>query len=343
MHPLAVFLSGGVDSSLVYAETLRQRPDTVAYTVSFPGYVADESAYAKKVASHLGGELRCVPMTQDEFSSAAQTSMDVVEEPVADPAMIPLFHLSRSVRSDYKVVLGGDGGDEVFGGYVKYSAQELIETLPMAARRVLKRLLRFSNDPRIQRIGSCIDRPFAERQFVFGSGGIFGSRLPEIAALDEREVCREVVERDKFFENDPFRRSMYLDLLFQLPDWYLYKADRATMAAGLEMRSPFLDHELLEYSFGLPVSRHRSLTQRKVLLKTELEKILPRSLVHRRKLGFAVNLESWVEQKEFVESVYEGPLAGFVGRGWIEKTYPTLDDNQKYKAITLAHFLGKLS
>lgn len=341
--PLAVFLSGGVDSSLVYAETLRQRPGTVAYTVSFPGYATDESAYAKEVASRLVGELRCIPMTQDDFSSAAQMLLDVVDEPIADPAMIPLFHLSRSVVQDYKVVLGGDGGDEVFGGYVKYSAQELIEKIPLPARRLLKRLLRLSNDQRIQRIGSCIDRPFAERQFVFGSGGIFGSRLPKIETCDELEVYREVIERDKIFYNDPFRRSMYLDLLFQLPDWYLYKADRATMAAGLEMRSPFLDQDLITYSFGLPVSKHRGLSQRKVLLKTKLAKILPDKLVYRKKLGFAVNLRSWLGQKDVVESVYEGSLAGFVGRGWIERNFPHFDDNQKYKVISLARFLSRFT
>lgn len=125
--PICVFLSGGVDSSLVAAHAMKCGANTKAFSVSFPGYKADESKYARQVASHLKIPHEIIEMHPQDLSNTADEMLSYIDEPIADAAMLPLYFLSKNVAKSFKVALSGDGGDEVFGGYIKYGAQEFVE------------------------------------------------------------------------------------------------------------------------------------------------------------------------------------------------------------------------
>jgi len=143
------------------------------------------------------------------------------------------------------------------------------------------------------------------------------------------------------FISDPYLRSMYLDTQFQLPDWYLFKADRASMANGLELRSPLLDHKMAELSFSLSSSSHRKLLSQKILLKKILEKRIPSNLVHRKKLGFAVNLESWTSSKSSEEILFAKTKTDIFNKDWLQKKINFMDPLVRFKIISINSYLVK--
>jgi asparagine synthase (glutamine-hydrolysing) len=340
--PICMFLSGGVDSSLVYSQALKYNPDMEAYTISYKDYKNDESSFAKQVADSLSGKLNIVELNDQQFADSANSMMQFVDEPIADAAMIPLHYLSKIAGEKYKVALSGDGGDEIFGGYIKYSAQEYIEKTPLFIRNLLSKLLRSTNSPSLKRLACGLSSSFAERQFIFGSGGFLLEDLDLILKdnhIDLKKIFLTVSSAPQPFLNDPYLQSMYLDTQFQLPDWYLYKADRATMANGVELRSPFLDHKIAELSFSLTSSKHRKFMNRKIIPKQILEKRLPSHLVHRRKLGFAVKLDSWASSKPSDEIIFSETRSDIFNKNWLEKNLKYMDSLTKFKIISINSYL----
>jgi asparagine synthase (glutamine-hydrolysing) len=342
--PICMFLSGGVDSSLVYSQALMHKPEMEAFTISYKDYENDESIFAKQVVSSLSGKLNIVEMSTKQFSDSADSMLSMIDEPVADAAMIPLHYLSKIVGNKYKVALSGDGGDEIFGGYIKYPVQEYIEKTPFYIRNFIAVLLRNTNSPSLKRLASGLTSNFCERQFIFGSGGFL---LEEMELLlknkhfDKKAIFSAVSNTKQSFLNDPYLQSMYLDTQFQLPDWYLFKADRASMANGLELRSPLLDHKMAELSFSLSSSSHRKFLSQKILLKKILEKRIPSSLVHRKKLGFAVNLESWTSSTSSEEILFAETKSDIFDKEWLQKKINFMDPLVRFKIISINSYLVK--
>ena len=342
--PICMLLSGGVDSSLVYSQALMHKPEMEAFTISYKNYKNDESEFAKQVASSLSGKLNIVDMNAQQFSDSAESMLSMIDEPVADAAMIPLHYLSKIVGNKYKVALSGDGGDEIFGGYIKYPVQEYIEKTPLFIRNFIASLLRNTNSPSLKRLVSGLTLNFSERQFVFGSGGFLLEEVEELLKnnnFDKKAIFSSVSKANQPFLNDPYLQSMYLDTLFQLPDWYLFKADRASMANGLELRSPLLDHKIAELSFSFSSSEHRKFLSRKILLKNILEKRLPSHLVHRKKLGFAVDLESWVSSKSSEEIIFSETKSDIFNQNWLQKNLNFMNPLAKFKIISINYYLLK--
>jgi asparagine synthase (glutamine-hydrolysing) len=295
--PVGVFLSGGVDSGLVTALVAGESSGINGFTVTYKDYQDDEAEYARRVARELGIEQHCFDFGDADVRPHFLSFMDYLDEPIADAATVPLHFIAGAARDRITVALSGDGGDEVFGGYEKYRAQRLARSMGSLAPLVshTKRLA----SPRLyhRRLLEGMGMPSYERQFYWGSGGFSPAEAASITRFnwDASSLFDQPRKYDSdYTAGDTVNRALYLDCRVQLPDWYLVKADRATMANSLEMRSPLLDKALAEYAFSLSGSLKVRGTETKYLLKKLAAKHISPEVVYRRKQGFAVPLRRWI-------------------------------------------------
>jgi asparagine synthase (glutamine-hydrolysing) len=312
--PLGVFLSGGVDSSTLVAAMSELTPGNVnTFSVAFPHRTFNEEPYAQRVARHFGTRHHVVTADNQRLREAFTALVDHLDEPVADPAVIPTYLLSQFARTEIKVALSGEGSDELFGGYPTYIGARLAEhylRLPHLLRRQffepMARFLPVSAGAVplglfVRRFLQHAERDAAERhQIWFGmfnpaeldqlfSPDWWGSK-PTLSAVFA--PLARVLDGAQF--EDTVAQLLYLDFRMYLEDNLLVKIDRASMACSLELRTPFLDHRLIEYAAGLPSRlRVRRFTM-KYILKKAVEKWLPHEIVHRQKRGFSVPIASWM-------------------------------------------------
>lgn len=302
--PIGAFLSGGIDSSLVVA-LLQERASRPVRTFSIrledPEF--DESGPAFRIAAHLGTDHRTVTCGEREMIRVVESLGDLLDEPLADSSFIPTYVLSRAVRTSVTVALTGDGGDESFWGYPRYSALRQWRWMlsqPIPVRRLAGGIAALWPGRRWQRAASVL-RLDDENSY---------SRFTRLASADEiramtgrdepRSEYDEVLER---LSHVPIAEAApLLDLVTYLPDDILAKVDRASMAAGLEARSPLLDHRIVEFATVLPADLKWKDGRGKVILRKALGRRVPRALVDRPKMGFGVPLSRWLK----------GPLRGTV-------------------------------
>jgi asparagine synthase (glutamine-hydrolysing) len=303
--PVGVLLSGGVDSSLVTALASRVSSAPVkTFTISFPGgghY--DEAPFARLVASHFGTdhtELPADPLTIELLPKLAKQ----FDEPLADESILPTYLVSRAIRPHARVALGGDGGDELFGGYDHYSwllRMERYRTrLPRPARRTLAGAAR-RLPPGIRGrnhfigFGADLGASIAHINLFFDS--FTRSRL--LAPL-RRTIGAPSLSPESFRATvaDPaqsvLRRATETDFRTTMCDGYLVKVDRASMLASLEVRAPFLDRRVVEFAFGrVPDALKANERERKILPRMLANKLLPPELDTKRKQGFSIPLDDW--------------------------------------------------
>jgi asparagine synthase (glutamine-hydrolysing) len=302
--PLGILLSGGIDSSLVTAVAARlSRSPIKTFTISFPGHSAfDEGPYARIVASHFGTdhtELVAEPATVELLPVLARQ----FDEPMADSSMIPTYLVSQLIRRHATVALGGDGGDELFGGYHHhgwliqqqrarpYFPSPLRRALHSAATRHLPVGLRGRNY--LLGYTSDLNQSLARPGLFFD----YASRV-RLLAPGLREAADESPEQFKAALFDDGRtilqRATASDFSTYLTDDILVKVDRAAMLASLEVRAPWLDPGLIEFAFGrVPDGLRSSGGQRKILPRMLAQRLLPRSLDLSRKQGFSLPLGEW--------------------------------------------------
>ena len=303
--PLGSFLSGGVDSSLVSAlmVDLTRRPiDT--FNLGFHGLGAEsEHEQAELVARHIGSTHHVLMLGEAELLAAFDGWAETFDEPFADPAALPTMLLAKLTRRHVTVALTGEGGDEVFSGYGNYAKRvreeritgvlgarlsplrPLVALLPPQVRK--DRLLRAIGERRARRYVTIPQVFDAALQPGLYSDAFLAARKALMADLAERfyEECNSAHYIDKL---------MYIDARLWLPDDLLTKVDRATMAASLEARVPYLDHRFFEFCARLdPGLKQRGGTG-KYLLKRLAERLLPGEIVHRRKQGFVPPLADWL-------------------------------------------------
>ncbi|MEI7426309.1 MAG: asparagine synthase (glutamine-hydrolyzing) [Candidatus Moraniibacteriota bacterium] len=322
--PLGVFLSGGVDSSLITKYLSEFSPQVNSFTVCYKNSKeADESQYAKLVAEKLGINYNLCFFEDQLVRENFLEIMDYLDEPMADAAIIPLYFVSKFARDKITVVLSGDGGDELFGGYPKYKAQEFIEKhgylnfLANIGKRIIPQ-----NNPYYKLLDS-FGLSFSQRQFIFGSG----SFLPEEAEkllkqpIDLELIFEEAQKYEKVFQQeDVVNKSLFLDCKIQLPDWYLAKGDRATMATSLEMRNPLLDKDLAQFAFSLSGKWKTRDGEQKYVLKKLASRYFNRDLIYRQKSGFGVPLDKWIRNE--LRDLFQKYL--FIDNGFFNLEYVKL-------------------
>jgi asparagine synthase (glutamine-hydrolysing) len=316
--PLGAQLSGGVDSSLIVAhmERLRQRNGhkerVRTFSIGFDEGAFSELPYARQVAQRYDTEHHEIIVGFADFVREFARLCWVYDEPVSEPAAIPTYLLCRFARQHVTVMLTGEGGDELFGGYPKCAVDQLghyLNWMPAGVRRAALRgaasLLPFGK--RRARIAlenlSIADEAQRLASWFSGFDDLGLAQLAQPAALNGRSAADRL--RDDLARCDsrhPLDRMLYADLHTWLVDDLLIKGDRMSMASSVEARVPFLDHPLIEYAATLPPAYKAKGTRTKILLKKLAERYIPRETIYRRKVGFTVPLNPW----------FQGPLRDFV-------------------------------
>ena len=312
------FLSSGVDSSFVVNEVAKGTPHVKSFSVGYEEEKYSELPYAQAFSKEIGVPSIANKVNADEFFEANQTIQWYLDEPMPNPSEVPLYFLTKNAARYVKVVLSGEGADELFGGYPLYCAAHHFEE--------------YGKIPRPLRKGAgAVAKALPEfkgRHFL-----VRGAQEPWQRCMRANYVFASPAERDKYLKKDYHAKAPeeyfkpYFDHVKDLDEptqlqwvdihtWMLYdillKADRMSMANSLELRVPFLDREMLELALSIPVEYRSSKSETKIALRAAALEQLPESVAKRRKLGFPVPLNDWLRQDKYYNMVrekFEGPVA----------------------------------
>lgn len=305
--PLGVFLSGGIDSSAV-AYYARLSGEVRTFSVGFEDPDFDESAYARDVAKTLGTNHTEERFTSAQCAASVCKVFEYLDEPMADASILPTYLLSGFTRKHVTVALGGDGGDELFAGYPTFQAEVLSSAyrmLPEILRRsLIEPLVRslpasdsnLSFDFKLKRFVSDADSPIHERHQRWL--GAFTDARERAAIYPAGEGTDPFSSQRDFFDtagaHSEGNRILWSYVRSYLMDEVLVKVDRASMAHGLEVRTPFLDTDLVSYVMNLPYSYKMKGFTGKQLLKSVMRGKIPDRIIDRKKKGFGIPLARWL-------------------------------------------------
>lgn len=321
--PLGAFLSGGVDSSAVVALMAQESSTPVkTFSIGFEEQDFSELKYAKRVAEHVGAEYNEF-IVRPNALEVLPTLVEHYGEPYADSSAIPTYYVSKETRKHVTVALNGDGGDESFAGYERHAAMQIAEQycrIPRSLRKLLFETpanlvptseLKRSRFRDAKRFLQAANLPKTERYFRWMS--TFNRDAKE--NLYTREFTESVASQnasshmDKWFVDSNgsgiLDAALLNDLMTYLPNDLLVKVDIASMANSLEARSPFLDHNLIEFAASLPEDLKMRRFKTKSLLKKAAARLVPKEVVYRRKMGFGVPVGKWFrgEMRDFVREI----------------------------------------
>jgi asparagine synthase (glutamine-hydrolysing) len=326
--PVGAFLSGGVDSSAIVATAAPVNPSPIeTFSITFPGLAEfDESQYAAAAAAHCGASHHEFHLTPNLIEDLPQIVWHA-DEPFAISSAFALFHLAKLARENVKVVLSGDGGDEVFAGYVwrHVDFPPMPKAAVAAASRAATMVAALGSFAGLlpQRWRKRLAHAAAPDERYLRSFSCFQSE--DLAELLQPDAAAEMVEHlsenvvQSYLEQAPgeeqLARKLYTDIKTTLVSEMLTKVDRMTMAHGLEARVPFLDHHLVEWAFTVPGHFKLANNEGKLLVKKAMEGRLPRELLYRRKQGFNVPLKLWMraELRPYIRDTFAS--ARFKARG----------------------------
>jgi len=319
--PLGALLSGGIDSSAVVALMQEMTTQPVkTYTIGFAEEEFDEAPHAARVARHLGTDHTELLLTGEGARAVIPRLPEIFDEPLADPSQLPTFLVSQLARQHVTVALSGDGGDELFAGYNRYlygtRVLSGVNRLPRGVRRLVAAGIGSVPQPtwdRLHRVTTALlpgvsnQHLPGERMHKLGNlmraasvGDMYRALLSAWQQPDSLLVDRGAIEdpnRGILDGGQPAHlldRMMLVDQLTYLPDDLLAKVDRASMAVSLEVRTPLLDHRVVEFSWRLAHSLKVRGSLGKWALRQVLYRRLPRHLVERPKMGFSVPIDRWL-------------------------------------------------
>lgn len=343
--PLGAFLSGGLDSSLIVALMKKNSNSEVkTFSIGFKEKSYDESLFSAKASQTIKTKHKKYDV-EYKIYEILQSIVNQFDEPFGDSSAIPTYYLSKYTKENVTVALSGDGGDELFGGYMRYIAQKLgkkylkipsfirrygieklIHLLPVTpgyyGKNLSKKLKLFVNaSQKIDKGRFYLPQIFKEEE----SKNIFNQNFFALQEHEYDDLLYSEFIKTKHF--DDLTRLMWFDLHYYLPDDILVKVDRMSMFHALEVRSPYLDHHVVEYVFNLPLEYKIKKYATKYILKKIGLKYLPPEIVFRKKQGFMVPLDVWfkselkslfydraimnkIYNKSFVEKIYQDHLTG---------------------------------
>ena len=299
--PFGAFLSGGIDSSAVVAMMSRHSPHAVkTFSVGFAESAYSELAYARAIATQFRTDHHELTVSQEHLMEHLPALVRYRDAPVAEPSDIPIYLLAKEARRTVKMVLTGEGADEFLGGYPKHVMERYVasyQRVPAAVRRGL-----------IEPLCRSLPYGFRRAKTAVANLGLTDrrERLPRwFGALSGAERCRltrltapllnhkPAVWFDSFQGNSALRGILYFDQTSWLPDNLLERGDRMTMAASLEARMPFMDHQLAGFVSGLPDEWRVSGLTTKRILREAMARVLPAEILERPKIGFRVPVNEW--------------------------------------------------
>lgn len=299
---VGAFLSGGIDSTAIAALAREHNPDLITFTTGFEreGYSEVDVAAESAAAIGVRHEIRTVSAT--ELAEALPLIVWYLDDPVADPALVPLWFIARQAREHVKVVLSGEGADELFGGYTIYReplSLAAFEKVPGGLRRALGQLA--TRIPEGIRGKDLLRRgSLTLEQRYYGNARIFrDDQLRQVLRGYDPAISHADVTAGPYACSagwDPVARMQHVDLFTWLRGDILVKADKVTMANSLELRVPFLDPEVFRVASTIPLEEKITRDTTKHALRRALRDIVPAHVLNRRKLGFPVPIRHWLQR-----------------------------------------------
>jgi asparagine synthase (glutamine-hydrolysing) len=340
--PLGVFLSGGTDSSAVVAFMAELGTQPLrTFSVGFPEPGYSELPFARRVAARYATEHHEILVGPQDLGEELAHLVAFRDEPVAEPTDVALYRMARLASENVKVVLAGEGGDELFAGYPKYAADRLaglISALPQEVTGAIVRWLPYRQRRAKLALETLSIRDEAERSATWFAS--FSREEREalftrdfLAQVDVGHPARVFTHYlEKVHDRSPLKRMLYADLKVWLPDNLLLRGDQMTMAASLEERVPFLDHKLVELAARIPSRMLARGFRTKILLKRALQPYLSPETMRRRKVGFTVPVGPWFRGslKSMVADLVLSPEAA--ARGYFNR--------QAMESLVREHFDG---
>ncbi len=295
--PIGAFLSGGVDSSSVVGEMIKitENKNINTFSVGFEGRF-DESKYINIAKDFFKTKHHHYYFKKKDFNELLEIIFNYYDEPFSDISMFPTFFISKIAKREVSVVLSGDGGDEIFGGYPNhknaYQVQIIRKILPKSMRNFIMRL---NINKKLNKV---LKKSLLKDEFLFVQNYEY---LPESVFLWAKKRWDKCLE---YSNKDIVEASIMMDRHFTtLPDNFLVKVDRASMANALEIRSPFLDYRFIEFSEKIPSKYKTSLFKTKKIMRDIIKDIVPKEILHIKKKGFIPPVEEWLDEIEEIKSL----------------------------------------
>jgi asparagine synthase (glutamine-hydrolysing) len=309
--PLGVLLSGGIDSSIVTGLMASMQPQVHSFSIAFTEAGYDESSYARLAAAHYGTQHEERRLSAEDCAGLLPAIATRLDEPMADPSVVPTYLLAGFAREKVTVALGGDGADELFAGYEHYQgckAAGWYRRIPLAVRKIIDPLARL-----LPQSDSYVNPRLAAQTFLAGTrvppwltvqnwlsaiGPELQQRLwlhPDTGLLNNASLfasTRDLYEQCP--DSDPLAKLFLLYTRQFMLDDILFKVDRCSMMHSLEVRAPFLDRDLSRFVARLPVSYKLRFFTRKYLLKKACAQLLPPEILKRNKRGFIIPVAGWL-------------------------------------------------
>lgn len=333
------FLSSGIDSSYIAEAAKVDKTFTVGFE-SPDGDRYNEIHFAKEFADTIGVENISKVITPEEYWNTFPLIQYHMDEPLADPAAIALYFVSKTASEHVKVVMSGEGADELFGGYRIYQEPITLtayDRLPFAVRRIISRIC--SHLPQKHGINYLVRRGKTIEERFIGNANIFSRK--ERNEILKCEMAKNAVEPkvlcDKFYnevkDKDAVTKMQYLDINMWLMGDILLKADKTSMANSLELRVPFLDKKVMEFAQTLPLKCRVNTVTTKLALRKAAEKTLPRRTATKDKLGFPVPIRVWLKEDRYYNTVKEAFTSDVAEKYFkTEKLMELLDTHKSGKA-----------
>ena len=324
--PIGAFLSGGLDSTLITSlmRALSQTAEIQTFSMGFDGEY-DESMYAQIASDYFHTDHHSLFFSEDDFHRLLPLISGYFDEPFADYSNFPIMKLSHEASKSVKVVMTGDGGDEVFGGYPHYrlgaavNMSRSFSKLFLHGIRKSLELYGLTNMPSAVRLRRAVDFSISDDSefpaLIMG----FGDFVPEDFhkwSVQSMNLCTRLAR------NDLIGSLIIYDQLFgTLADNYLVKVDRASMSAGLEARNPLLDYRLMSLSQSIPSDKKVNLFETKIMMREIARELMPRVIVDRKKMGFTPPILKWILQSNVMDSSLLSTIdwgnKGIFDHGWM--------------------------
>ncbi|MDA7804211.1 asparagine synthase (glutamine-hydrolyzing) [Crocinitomix sp.] len=312
--PLGSFLSGGLDSSIIAALAIKNNPNLKTFSIGFDAAYFDETNYANEVAQKIGSQHTVYHLTQKDFKENFNDFLDAIDEPFADSSAFAMYLLSKNTSQEVKVVLSGDGADELFGGYRKHQAEFSVRNMSSLKRRGIKfvaNALKSYRSSRADRFGDI------NRRIQKMSSGMMMSPKDRylfwcqfISAVDRKKLLKANFENLDIPNDDIAWKEedavLLADQSLVLPNDMLKKVDLMSMAHGLEVRTPFLDVKVVEFANQLPMNYKINGKEGKYILREAFKDLLPESVLKRSKKGFEIPLKEWLNDE--IGAILKGPF-----------------------------------
>jgi asparagine synthase (glutamine-hydrolysing) len=320
--PLGCFLSSGIDSSLItYFANKNSKKKIKTFSIGFLESEFNESEEAKKIANHIGTEHHNIYFSNQDIISHFDNLNEIYDEPFADSSQLPTSLISEYSKKSVSVILSGDGGDELFGGYNRYT-EPFKRTRNLDFKSKLIKILNNLSDLNLERIEKLfLISNLKKRVRAYQTEDIekiyiaLFTMFQNLNDILKSEYLKDVSIFNEFNDSikNYFEKFMYFDTLGYLPDDILTKVDRASMFYSLEVRVPLLDHRIVEFAWSLPREYKLNINKQKIILRELLEKKIPKKLINKKKIGFGIPIDDWLR------SILVNKCNYFLDRGRIEK------------------------